>query len=92
MIQSLYRLKDAIDIALTDPTAIPEVYGANQIDWELIRESMNFLEPFNYSTEKLSGENYATISLIGSHLPKLMLHLMKPHSNEALRDGAAALH
>lgn len=88
MLERAYSLRESIDEAIDDFEKFPELYPIGSIKWTDIEILVDFLGPFNYLTEKLSGENYATIPLIGSHLPRIMNHLEASSTNDIIKDAA----
>lgn len=64
-------LREPIDKALND---MIELSNFEPVDWDFLKDLIPFLQPFHEMTERLSGENYCTISLVSSSVPLLISH------------------
>lgn len=70
---------------------IPQIKFIQEIDWEELEEVSNFLKPLHEVTKALSGENYPTVSLVRSIIPKMMQNLDRFATNRLIQTSARSL-
>lgn len=81
-------LREAIDKAIHD---MIELANFEPVDWIFMKDLISFLQPFHEMTERLSGENYCTMSLISSSVPILISHANIYSDNPNLSEAASNL-
>lgn len=88
MLERAHRLRESIDMALL---VMADLKDHNQINWELVKQLVDFLEPFNEMTEDLSGEKYPTLPLVNAYIPALIEHLKENNfTHPEINDAATA--
>ena len=75
MCERLFELKPALNLFFVEEEC--RIDGLNAMDWKLLDTLIDILQPVEAATRMLSGDKYATLSLVIPMISAMIVKLKK---------------